>query len=187
MEAAVRINLLSVDDYLSGELRSEVRHEYVAGSIFAMAGASEEHNDLAGNLYTALRPHLRNGPCKAFVVDMKVRAAVGRESVFYYPDVLVACDPRDTDKYFKRFPKVIIEVLSPDTERTDRREKFMAYTGIETFEEYVLVAQERMEVTIFRRATQWAGEVLATPTDKLALASLNFSLSLSTVYEGVKV
>jgi Uma2 family endonuclease len=186
MEAA-RVSWVSSDDYLSGEHRREVRHEYVAGTIYAMAGASEAHNELSGNLYTALRSHLRGGPCKVFMADMKVRLAVGRESVFYYPDVLVACDPRDTDKYFKRFPKVIVEVLSPETDRTDRREKFMAYTGIESFEEYVLVAQDRMEVIVFRRAIQWAAEVLTAPSDKLALASLNFSITLASVYEGVKV
>lgn len=70
-----------------------------------------------------------------FAVDMKVRMAVGRDDIFYYPDLLVACDARDTDRYWKRFPKVIIEVLSPETDRTDRREKFLAYTGIETVEE----------------------------------------------------
>ena len=178
---------MSVDDYLRGEPLGEVRHEYVAGCVYAMAGASEEHNDLAGNLYTALRAHLRGGPCKVFMVDRKVRRAVGRESVFYYPDLLVACDPRDTDRHFKRFPKVVIEVLSPETERTDRREKFMAYTGIETVEEYVLVAQDRMEVTAFRRAAGWAAEVLTRPQEKLALPSLGFSLEMAAVYEGVKV
>ena len=155
---ALQASSLSVEDYLSGELRSEVRHEYVAGSVYAMAGASEEHNDLALNLATALRLHLRSGPCKVFMVDMKARLERGSQSVFYYPDVMVACDPRDTDRYFKRFPKVIIEVLSPDTERTDEREKFWAYTSVETFDEYVLVAQDRMEVSVFRREKQWTKE-----------------------------
>jgi Uma2 family endonuclease len=152
-----------------------------------MAGASEEHNDIALNLATGLRTHLLQGPCKIFMVDMKLRLSVGRESVFYYPDLLVTCDPRDTDRHFKQFPKVIIEVLSPETERTDRREKFLAYTGLETVEEYVLVAQDRIEVTAFRRSAQWAAELLSTQSEKLALSSLNFSLSLEAVYRGVKV
>jgi Uma2 family endonuclease len=184
---AAKVNLLSVEDYLRREPASEVRHEYVAGVAYAMAGASEEHNDLALNLAAALRSHLRGRPCKVFMVDMKVRVGVGHQDVFYYPDVLVACDLRDTDRHCKRFPKVIIEVLSPETERTDRREKFMAYTGIETVEEYVLVAQDRREVTVFRRAAQWAAEVLTAPEEKLVLQSLDFSLDLAAVYEGVKV
>lgn len=186
MEAA-KVTLVPVDDYLRGELASEVRHEYVAGAVYAMAGASEEHNNLAGNLYVALRSHLRGGPCKVFMVDMKLQLTVGQENVFYYPDLLVACDERDTDRHFKRFPRVVIEVLSPETERTDRREKFMAYTGIVTVEEYVLVAQDRMEVTVFRRAAQWAAEVLRAPGEKLALRAFDFSLGLEVAYEGVKV
>ena len=184
---ALQTSVLSVEDYLSGELRSEVRHEYVAGSVYAMAGASEEHNDLARNLLTALWQHLRAGPCKVFMADMKVRLERGSQSIFYYPDVMVVCDPRDTERYFKRFPKVIIEVLSPDTERTDEREKFWAYTSVETFDEYVLVAQDRMEVSVFRREKQWAKELLTATTDNLVLASLNFSVPLATVYERVKV
>jgi len=186
MEAA-KISLVSVSDYLGGEPASEVRHEYVAGAVYAMAGASEEHNDLTLNLASALRSRLRGGSCKVFAVDMKVRMAVGREDIFYYPDLLVACDPRDTDRYWKRFPKVIIEVLSPETERTDRREKFLAYIGIETVEEYVLVAQDRMEVTVFRRTAQWQAEVLTKPAEELALHSIQFKLGLETVYDGVKV
>ena len=121
------------------------------------------------------------------MVDMKVRLAVANDDIFYYPDLLVTCDARDTDRHFKRFPKVVIEVLSPETERTDRREKFMAYLGIETVEEYVLVAQDRREVTVFRRAEQWAAEVLTNPSESLTLRSLDFSLGLESVYEGVKV
>jgi len=186
MEAA-GLSLVSVDDYLREEPASEVRHEYVAGAVYAMAGASEEHNELALNLATALRAHLRGGPCKVFIVDMKVRLAVGQEDIFYYPDLLVACDPRDTDRHFKRFPKVLIEILSPETERTDRREKFMAYTGIETVQEYVLVAQNRMEVTVFRRAAQWGAEVLTEPGKNLMLPSVDCSIALAAVYDGLTV
>lgn len=105
----------------------------------------------------------------------------------YYPDVMVTCDPRDTDRYFSRFPKVLIEVLSPETERTDRREKFLSYTQIETLEEYVLVAQDKMEVTVFRRANKWQPEIANKPDLQLRLPSLDFALPLSAVYEGVKV
>jgi Uma2 family endonuclease len=80
---------------------------------------------------------------------------------------------------------VLIEVLSPDTERTDRREKFLNYTQIETLEEYVLVAQDKREVTVFRRANKWAAEVTSQPDGELRLTSLNFALPLDAVYEGV--
>ena len=177
--------MVTVEDYLSGELRSETRHEYMGGSVYAMAGAGEEHNAVAGNLFATLHAHLRGKPCRVFFVDMKVRLLITRTDIFYYPDLMVACDPRDTDRYFKRYPKVLIEVLSPDTERTDRREKFLSYTGIETLEEYVLVAQDRLEVTVFRRNRQWQPEIFRRPEEALELASLGFAVQLDVIYEGV--
>src|SRR5712691_11604421 len=169
METAEKIGTVTVQDYLSGELRSETRHEYFGGSVYAMAVASEEHNAIAGNLFAALHAHLRGKPCRVFFVDMKVRLLITGTDIFYYPDLMVACDPRDTDRYFKRHPKVLIEVLSPDTESTDRREKFLSYTGIGTLEEYVLVAQDRREVTVFRRSQQWQPEILGQPGEALEL------------------
>jgi Uma2 family endonuclease len=176
---------LSVEDYLEGERRSEIRHEYLGGAVYAMAGTSREHNLISLNIASALRSHLRGRPCQVFVADLKVRLQVASDEIFYYPDVMVTCDPRDTERYFNRFPKVLIEVLSPETERTDRREKFLSYTQIETLEEYVLVAQDKMEVTVFRRANQWRPEVVKTPDEALRLASVDFALPLSAVYEDV--
>ncbi len=188
MEAIAKSASLSVEDYLAGEPASEVRHEYLDGVVYAMAGASVDHNAISLNLASALRSHLRGKPCGAFMADVKLRLGLfANDDVFYYPDVMVACDPRDTDKFFKRFPKVLIEVMSESTERIDRREKRWSYQQIETLEEYVLVAQDRMEVTLFRRANQWRPEVLTKQDQTLALASLEFSLPLSGVYEGVKV
>jgi Uma2 family endonuclease len=100
---------------------------------------------------------------------------------------MVTCDARDTDRFFKRYPKVLIEVLSPDTERTDRREKFLSDTGIETLEEYVLVAQDRREVACFRRHRQWQPEILVQPEQALELTSLAHTVPLDMIYEGIKV
>jgi Uma2 family endonuclease len=179
---------MTIEEYLAGEPAGEVRHEYLGGVVYAMARASIEHNIISGNIYSSLRSHLGGKPCGAFMADVKLRLSLfDDDDVFYYPDVMVACDPRDTDKFYKRFPKVLIEVMSESTERIDRREKRWSYQQIETLEEYVLVAQDRMEVTVFRRANQWRAEVLSKPDQALALASLEFSLPLSGVYEGVKV
>jgi Uma2 family endonuclease len=187
MEAALKSDIISVEDYLEGEKFAEVRHEFVAGRVYAMAGASEEHNLISGNVFAALHAHLRGKRCRVFSTDMKIRLQVSSPDIFYYPDVMVTYDPHDTDRYFKRFPKVLIEVLSPDTERTDRREKFVSYTQIETLEEYVLAAQDKMEVTLLRRNNQWQPELAHRPDQQLRLASLDFALPLSAVYEGVKV
>jgi Uma2 family endonuclease len=185
MHSAASIGRISVEDYLAGEWRSEVRHEYLGGAVYAMAGASREHNRIAGNLFNALDDHFGDGPCEVFMVDVKVRLHIAREDVFYYPDVMVTCDPRDTDRYFLRYPKVLIEVLSNDTERTDRREKFLSYTQLDSLEEYVLVAQHQCEVTVFRRSAQWNPEVLTQGEHKLELPSLRFTMALSAIYRRV--
>lgn len=187
MEVLKLRELVSVADYLSGEPISEFRHEYIGGEIHAMAGASEEHNAISLNLATALQSHLKGRRCRAFIHDMKVRLQIAGDDIFYYPDVMVACDPRDTDRYFKRFPTVIVEVLSPETERTDRREKFLSYQQIETLEEYVLVAQDKSEVTVFRRANQWRPEIVREAGDSLQLPSLGFTLPLGELYDGVNL
>jgi Uma2 family endonuclease len=100
---------------------------------------------------------------------------------------MVACEARDTDRYFKRFPKVLIEVLSESTEAIDRREKLLSYRQIETLEEYVLIAQDKMEVAVSRRANQWQPEIVRQAEAVLSLPSLGFRMPLSGVYEGLKV
>lgn len=187
MDAARKLEWVSVEDYVAGEPSSEVRHEYVNGVVYAMAGASEDHNAIAGNLFVALRTHLRHRRCRVFMADLKLRVEVAGHALFYYPDVMVACDPRDTDRLSRRFPKVLIEVLSEETERTDRREKPLSYTKIETLEEYVLVAQDALEVTVFRRSAQWRPEILRRADQELRLTSLDFALPLGAVYEGVRL
>jgi Uma2 family endonuclease len=177
--------ILSVEEYLIAERRSEVRQEYLGGALYPIAESSEEHNVVIGNLGTLLHYHLRGRRCRTFMLDMKVRLRLVGDEVLYYPDLMVACDPRDTDRYFKRYPSVLIEVLSPDTERTDRREKRFSYLGIETLEAYILVAQDRMEVTVFRKSVDWQPEILRAPTDLLQLPHLEFQVALSAIYEGL--
>lgn len=147
---------VSSDDYLEGERHSEIKHEYSGGVVTAMTGAGRKHELVAGNLFASIHAHLRGKGCRAFKSDMKVRAEVIGEDIFYYPDVMVACDPEDKDPYFVRKPKLIIEVLSDNASR-DRIEKFLVYQRIPSLEEYVVVSQhpERAEVTIFRRKDGW--------------------------------
>ncbi|MCL4789689.1 MAG: Uma2 family endonuclease [Verrucomicrobia bacterium] len=187
MQANGKNMSLSVEDYLAGELASRERHEYLGGVAYAMAGATEMHNLISLNLAFALRNHLRAGGCKVYVADVKLRLEISRKDIFYYPDVMVVCDPRDTDPGFKQFPKVLVEVLSPQTEATDRREKFLSYIQIPTLAEYILVAQDRSEVTVFRRADKWQPEILRSPEEQLRVTSLGFAVSLDLIYEGVKV
>jgi Uma2 family endonuclease len=176
---------IAVEAFLEGERHSEVRHEYIGGKVHAMDGASEEHNLISGNFFAALQAHLRGKPCRGFIPDMKLRLQVAGDDLFYYPDVMVVCDPRDTDRYFKRHPRVLVEVLSPETERTDRRERFLGYQWIDSLEEYLLVAQDKVEVTVFRRANQWVPEILRGREDNLRMPSLEFAMSVADLYDGL--
>ena len=177
-------DFITVDDYMQGEQLSEVRHEYIGGQVHAMAGGSEAHNTISLNLATAIRQHIRGKPCKVFMADMKLRLDIAEDDIFYYPDVLVTYDPADNKKYYKTQPVVLIEVLSPTTERLDRREKFLSYQRLPSLQEYVLVDQEKMAVTLFRKSTEWK-PVHLLEGDSLGLSSIDFKLSLKAVYEDV--
>src|SRR5438067_7869868 len=138
MPAALTQQMISVADYLAGEETSEIKHEYVGGLVYAMAGATKEHNQIAQNIAFALRSHLKGKPCRVFISDIKLRLQALGEEVFYYPDVMVGCDPRDTEALYLRYRRLLVEVSSPSTARPDLREKRWAYQAIETLEEYVI-------------------------------------------------
>src|SRR5438309_6507916 len=103
MQAALKRNFVTVEDYLAGEENSSVKHEYVDGAVFAMAGATAEHNEIAINITSAIKSHLRGKPCRVFMSDVKVRVEIAGEETFYYPDVMVGCDPRDKHHLFLRY------------------------------------------------------------------------------------
>lgn len=180
------LNLISVADYLESELTAKVRHEYVAGQIYTMAGASEAHNIIAGNIFAILRPHLRGSSCKAFVFDMKVKVRTQQTEIFYYPDLLVTCDARDNEKYFKSNPSLIVEILSKSTEVTDRREKRLNYQMIDSLQEYVLVSQDEMRVEVYRKGSNgnWLFATLGRDDD-LVLDSVGLTLTMNDIYEDV--
>ena len=174
----------TVQDYLAAEQTSEVRHEFVSGDLYAMAGASEEHNFISGNIFAALRNHLRGKPCKVFIHDMKVHVFANL-TLFYYPDVMVVCDPEDKERLYKTRPRIIVEVVSSSTVNTDTREKLITFIQLPSLEEYVLVEQDSMTVTVHRRSKNWLPDVLSGADAVLELASIGFSLPLREVYEGV--
>jgi Uma2 family endonuclease len=179
---------ITPDEYLEGERLAAIRHEYVDGRVYAMAGASDDHNRLAGNIFAELRERLRGHRCEPFINDMKVKIPPTFADVYYYPDVLVACDPMDNARYFRERPTVIIEVLSPETERTDRGEKAIAYRQIATIEAYVLVEQERMAATILLRTEPgWQSDVVEGPDSILKLPGLGVEIPLGRIYERTTV
>lgn len=152
-------------DYLGNEQHSPVKHEYVAGEVFAMAGASKRHGTLALNVAVALRQHLRGKPCGVWMADMKVR--VHADSAYYYPDVVVTSDPADLGPAapgdFLEAPRLVVEVLSDTTEPVDRRQKLLSYRRLASLEEYVLVDQNRAWVEVFRRTDAgWTQDIYET-------------------------
>jgi Uma2 family endonuclease len=185
METSVPLLLFSVEDYLRHETDGAVRHEYIGGRIHAMAGTSEAHNLIAGNVFASFHAHLRGGPCKAYMADFKVRLEINREDIFYYPDVMVACQRVGVEQYYLRYPTLLVEVLSPSTENIDRREKLLNYPQISTLEEYVLIAQDQREVTIHRRAEDWAPRLVTAPDGAAEFRSITLTLPLARIYEGV--
>lgn len=176
---------ISVEEYLAGERESAVRHEYVQGEVYAFAGASDRHNRIAGNIYAKLSAHLSDDPCEPFISDMKIRVS---PEVFYYPDVVVTYDPPGVDAYYRTEPRLIIEVISPSTERIDRHEKMLAYKNIQSLQEYLLVMQDEMRAEIHRRADEnWEVEIFDSEAETLRLASVDLTLTLGEIYRNARL
>lgn len=176
---------ISHNDYLEGEKISLIRHEYIKGEVYAMAGASDRHETIALNLATMLRNHVRGSGCRVYIEGMKARIAAA--DAFYYPDIMVTCDDRDKNsEYFKLYPSLIVEVLSKSTEAFDRGDKFADYRTIETLQEYVLINQEKIRVECFRRNTEgrWVLQIYEMG-EEIYLESINFRTSITSIYEDV--
>ena len=175
---------ISVTDYIEGEKDGRIRHEYVGGHVYAMAGASDRHNRIALNVASRLNEHLSDGPCETFISDMKVRVD---EHIYYYPDVMVSCDSAGS-AYYRSQPVLIVEVTSPATERVDRHEKMLAYRNIGSLREYVLVSQDQMRVELHRKKGDgWDQHFLTRPGDVWNVESAGLSISLSEVYRNIKL
>ncbi|MBD2608900.1 Uma2 family endonuclease [Scytonema hofmannii FACHB-248] len=176
---------MTIEEYLQWEPDQDVRYEYVNGELFAMTGGTIPNNDIALNLYTALRPHLRSRGCRANVSDVKVQ--VSPKSPYYYPDVIVSCDPQDLNaRKFIQNPKLIAEVLSPGTSGKDRGEKFTYYLTIPTLQDYILIDSEKISVECYCRGEgrMWLYYPY-TVGDIITLSSIEFEFPIEWLYEGV--
>lgn len=174
-------HFLSVDDYLDGETLAEERHEYIAGQVYATAGASEDHEVVAGNLFAAILAHLRGQRCRVFKGDMKVRLKLNLQDLFYYPDIMVVRDPGDREPAFKSRPKVIVEVMTDY--KSDHVEKLFAYQQIESLEEHLIIGQDaaKPQAWIYRRKNGWQKEEGA-PEGVVGLECLGFRSLLADLY-----
>ena len=177
---------LTPDEYLELEAESAVKHEYIDGEVYAMAGASDPHVTIALNLATLLLSHVRKTGCRAYISDMK--AQIDARNRFYYPDVMVTCDPRDQENSnYKRFPKLIVEVLSNSTEAFDRGDKFIDYQTLESLEEYVLINTRYQRVECFRRSEGgfWVLQSYTPEQRDFRLESVDFEGPFEMLYEDV--
>ena len=176
---------ISVEDYLEGEKFSSVKHEYIEGEVYGMAGTSNNHSRISINLTTVLSNHLRDSPCEPFAGETKVRAAI---NIFYYPDVLVSCEESEQDSYFRNNPILVIEITSPSTAHIDRREKLFAYQRIASVQEYAVVDQHRMNVELHRRQPSgtWITYFFDASDDEIEFQSVSLTLPITEIYRRVR-
>ena len=150
MAVAAEKPQMSAQDFLAWDATQTVRHEFVGGEVFAMAGAGEAHVTVALNVAMALRQHLAGTPCRTFITDMKLR--VEAADAFFYPDVMVSCSAADAaDPMVKRDPLLLVEVLSPATAAYDRGDKFAAYRKLPGLREYLLVDTDSRRCDLYRK------------------------------------
>ncbi len=184
---------LTPAEYLAWEEQQELRYEYLEGVVYprndisGMTGGTVAHNDIALNLYTALRSTLRARGCRINVADVKVQ--IGDQGVFFYPDLVVSCHPQDLSAFkFIRYPLLIVEVLSPATESYDRGAKFAHYRRLASLQEYALISSEAINVEIFSLNDRRKWELTCYgPNEILQFTSLNQSCPIDLLYEAVTV
>lgn len=173
-------NSVSESDYLNAEKKSDTKHEYIEGQVYAMAGASDNHNRITGTLFGEIYAHLKSQPCTPYTGDMKVKAA----NNFFYPDVMVVCEEDQSDPYYKQKPVMLVEVFSDATRRRDRTTKRLAYQSIPTLQEYVMIEQDRVEIEILRRNEHWQPRYYYLGDD-IQFKSIELILPVEAIYTGV--
>lgn len=188
MNALQKESYLHEETYLEFEKYSDTKHEYINGRAYAMAGASERHNQITGNLFFHLRAAARgkNTGCKIFTSDMKLRIENGQ--FYYYPDVLLTCDTEDNHQIYKEKPCFIAEVLSKSTSHTDKNEKWLSYQTIPSLRYYLLVDSQTQKVNYFKRdeSNEWiSGELLGDEKFTVECENFTAALTLADIYEEV--
>lgn len=181
MLAVKDTGLISPEDYLKGEPLSEVKHELIDGHVYAMAGASANHERISVNVLRKFGNHLENTPCEPFGSDMKVRVG----SNFFYPDATVDCHFDDSEPYFTETPIIIVEVLSRSTRRTDETVKLMSYINIPTLQEYVLIQQDFADIQVIRRSEGWLPKHYFLG-DEITFESIGLTLPVEDIYYRVQ-
>lgn len=176
--------LLTVEEYLANEEASDVRHEYVDGQIYALAGASERHQLIVLNMASKMLAAGRQRGCRVLLDGLKLRVW---ETKIYYPDIMISCDPTDDDPYVKERPTVVVEVLSTTTALVDRREKALQYRQLPSLLSYLLVEQDERRIERYWRDdvdAEWHHELVIGRS--VPIPGIDLNLSLDEIYEGIE-
>jgi Uma2 family endonuclease len=189
MVAVRKQPFITPQDYLRQEREATLKSEYIDGQVYAMSGASRQHNRITIDVATLINVQLRNGPCELFANDMRVK--VNDSRLYTYPDVVVACgEARFEDAALDTLlnPTLIIEVLSESTEKYDRGKKFAHYQRIETLQEYVLISQDEVRIECYTRQAdnRWTLNIVTSLTEEMPLVSIECVLPLAEVYARVR-
>jgi Uma2 family endonuclease len=185
MRDASALPTMTVEEYFRFEERSPIRHEYVAGEVYTMSGATVRHNRISGNVFIRLSQAARSGACDAFMSDMRVE--IGRDR-YYYPDVTIVCPPLAESDIVARGPCVVVEVTLPGTARIDRGEKLDAYRSISALHAYLIVDHRRRRVERHFRdpAGEWRRDEIVGE-GRVPVPCLDVELTLDEIYERIDV
>ena len=177
----IKNDRISEAEYLQDELISEIKHEYIDGQVFAMAGASRNHERIAGNVFGELRNFLINDTCEPFAANIKIKAG----SKFFYPDAVVVCDETNPHDYYTEAPVIIVEVLSQSTRRMDEVTKRRAYQSIPSLQEYVLIEQDFVDVEVCRRHEGWVSNHYFMG-DEVTFEAIGLTIAVEDIYARVE-
>ena len=188
MSQAIAEKLMSEAEYLAFEEKSKIKHEFMDGEIFAMAGATRKHNLATTNISTELSLQLRETDCEVYAGDFRVKIRSGHN---VYPDVAVACGEIETEGNETTLlnPSVVFEVLSKSTEKRDRGDKAEDYFKLDSLQDYVLVSQYRVRVEHFARQKNnvWTLKIYENLDDIVELNSIKCEVSLQMIYLKLKI
>ena len=181
-----------VSDYIELEKKSEIKHEYEEGEIFAMSGGSISHGILCGNIYTEIRKKLKDNTADCRVFGSEIRVRIEKKNAFVYPDTMVVCGDiqvSDEDENSAVNPILIVEVLSKSTAAYDRGDKFYKYRQIDSFQEYVLIDQEKAVVEIFYKKENNVWEIVWVSglNETFLLQSIDASVRMEDLYQDVEL
>lgn len=184
---AITDNRISREEYLQGELASEIRHEFIAGNVYAMSGGTLNHQRIARNFLRFIGNHLAGKPCFPTGSDFKLLVPLpGGQEAFYYPDGMVICVPVPGNALFTTSPSVILEVLSPTTRRNDEVQKLRDYLTIPTLSTYILAETDSPFLALHRRdGEEFRREIISGPDAMLHLPEIGISISLAELYQDV--